>query len=65
MQRMSWKQSAISGLLFAVGISLWDLFRHSPEMGELATRFAFSFVTFTVGYRFILNRLARREAQDR
>jgi len=65
MKKISWRQAAVSGLIFAVLTCAWTYFRHSPDFDELAIRFAFSFTVFTVGYRYLMNLIARREGRGR
>lgn len=63
MQRTTWRQAAITGLLFALVSCGWEFYRRAPELGELAFRFGLLFVTFTVFYRLVMNWVAKRDAR--
>ena len=62
MKTISWSQASVAGLLYAMVMCAWVYHDRGPGFDELAIRFAIYFVAFTVGFRFLMNFLARRNA---
>jgi len=61
---IGWRKAGVAGLLFALIMSAWRYYDGTSGFDELAILFAVYFSVFTVGYRFLMNFFAQRQAQD-
>ncbi len=62
MKTISWSQASVAGLLYAMMMCAWVYYDRGLGFDELSIRFAIYFVAFTVGFRVLMNLLAKRKA---
>ena len=63
MRTISWSQASVAGLLYAMVMCAWVYYDRGLGFDEIAIRFAIYFVAFTVGFRVLMNLLARRNTR--
>lgn len=61
---MSFSRAAFAGLIYAIVMCLWVHFDRGLDFDSLAFRFATYFGTFTVGFYFLYNFIAKRSAKN-
>ncbi len=62
MKTISWSQASVAGLLYAMMMCAWVYYDRGLGFDKLSIRFAIYFVAFTVGFRVLMNLLAKRKA---
>ncbi len=62
MRAVSWSQASVAGLLYAMVMCAWVYYDRGLGFDALSIRFAIYFVAFTVGFRILMNALARRHS---
>lgn len=59
-KRLTLRQAAAAGLLFALGMSTWRYFGDGGSFDQMAIRFAIYFSVFTLGFWSLYNLLTKR-----